>query len=58
MTSKLELLKKLRKLDEVLLMELLEISSEDLVDAFLEKIDDKLTYIYNQLEEEPDDEII
>jgi hypothetical protein len=55
MTSKLELLKKLRKLDEVLLMELLEITSEELVDAFLDKIDDKLTYIYDQLEEQPDD---
>lgn len=55
MTSKLELLKKLRKLDEVLLMELLEITSEDLVDAFLDKIDDRLSYIYDQLEEQPDD---
>ena len=55
MTSKTELLTKLRKLDEVLLMELLEITSEELVDAFVDKIDDKLTYIYNQLEEYPDD---
>jgi len=55
MTSKSELLNKLRKLDEVLLMELLEITSEELVDAFVDKIDDKLEYIYNQLEEYPDD---
>lgn len=55
MTSKLELLQKLKKLDEVLLMELLEITSEELVDAFLDKIDDKLSYIYAQLEEQPND---
>jgi hypothetical protein len=52
-TNKLELLEKLRKLDEVLLMELLEITSDDLVDNFLDKIDDKLSYIYDQLEEVP-----
>ena len=55
MTNKLELLQKLRKVDEVLLLELLEISSEELVDAFLDKIDEKLTYIYEQLEETPED---
>ncbi len=33
-----ELLEQLRKLDEVLLLELLEISSEDIVDAFLDRI--------------------
>ena len=53
MTSKTELLQKLRNLDEVLLLELLEISSDDLVDAFLDKIDDKLDYIYEQLETTP-----
>jgi hypothetical protein len=50
MTNRLELLEKLRKVDEVLLLELLEVTSTELVDAFLDKIDDKLPYIYNQLE--------
>lgn len=51
MSHKTEIIKKLRKLDEVLLMELLEVTSDDLVDAFLDKIDDKLTYIASQLED-------
>lgn len=50
MTNRLELLEKLRKVDEVLLLELLEITSTELVDSFLDKIDDKLQYIYDQLE--------
>lgn len=37
-----ELLEELRALDEVTLLELLEVTSEELVDAFLDKIaDDK-----------------
>lgn len=51
MSSKSELIRKLRKLDEVLLMELLEVTSDDLVDAFLDKIDDNMTYIASQLED-------
>lgn len=43
---------KLKKLDETLLLELLEISSEDLVDAFLDKIRERENYIYGQLEED------
>lgn len=35
-----ELYDELRKLDEITLMELLEITSEELVDAFLDKIED------------------
>lgn len=50
--SNQELIAKLRQLDEVLLMELLELTSDDLVDAFLDKISDKFTYIHNQLEDD------
>lgn len=46
------LLQKLKQLDETLLMELLEINSEDLVDAFLDKIRDKENWLYEQLEED------
>lgn len=46
------LLQKLKQLDETLLMELLEINSEDLVDAFLDKIRDKENWLYAQLEED------
>ena len=33
------------------LLELLDISSEELVDAFLDKIYDRIEYIYSQIEE-------
>ena len=36
-----ELAEKLKQLDEVLLLEVLEISSEDLVDRFMDFIEDK-----------------
>lgn len=49
--NKLELLEELRKLDEVTLLEVLEITSEELVDAFPEKIDDNLDKIYKTIQE-------
>lgn len=45
------LLEQLKQLDEVTLMELLDISSEDLVDAFLDKIKDNEDWLSGQLEE-------
>lgn len=44
-----DILDQLRSLDEVTLMELLEITSEDLVDAFIDRIEDNLSFIYTQL---------
>jgi hypothetical protein len=49
--NKLELLEKLRELDETLLLDLLEVTSSEIVDAFLDKIDEKLTYLYKEIEE-------
>ena len=46
--DKIELLEELKKMDETLLLELLEITSSELVDAFLDKIDEKIDYIYKQ----------
>jgi hypothetical protein len=37
-------------LDEITLMEVLEISSEDLVDKFEDKIEAKLDYLTDELE--------
>lgn len=51
MTVNAELLETLRSLDEVLLLELLGLTSEDIVDAFIEKIDDRETYIRKELAE-------
>lgn len=44
--SKAELLERLKSTEETILLELLDLSSEDLVDAFLEKIDDNIDYLY------------
>lgn len=44
--SKTELIELLRKEDEWTLLELLEINSEDIVDAFQEKITENLERIY------------
>ena len=50
--DKQELLEKLKEVDEVTLLELLEINSTELVDAFLDKIEDKIDYLYGQVGEE------
>lgn len=42
---------KLRLLDEITLMEVLEISSEDIVERFEDKIEGKLDYLTDELEE-------
>ncbi len=49
MTVNSHVLDQLRSLDEVTLMELLEVTSEDLVDAFIDRIEDNLSFIYSQL---------
>lgn len=49
--DKSELLEKLRKLDEVTLLEILNISSDELVDTFLDKIDERIDYLYKEVEE-------
>ncbi len=49
--NKQELIERLRKTEETLLLELLDISSEELIDAFLDKIDERLEYLVRQLEE-------
>lgn len=43
--SKTELIKELRKVDEVTLLEWLNVTSDDIVDAFLDRISDN----YNKL---------
>lgn len=47
-----ELLNKLKHIDEVALLELLNISTEDLIDAFYSRIEDNLAYINGQVQEE------
>ncbi len=49
--NKIELIEELRKIDEITLLELLEITSEDLVDMFLDKITENqgklLQFVYD-----------
>lgn len=43
-------MERLKQLDEITLLEILEISSEDLVDRFQDVIEDKLEYLEEDLE--------
>lgn len=45
-----EIIERLKELDEVILLELLEINSEQLVDNFLDLIEDKADYLEGKLE--------
>jgi antitoxin component of RelBE/YafQ-DinJ toxin-antitoxin module len=49
--NKIELIAELRKIDEVTLLELLQLTSDDLVDMFLDKIAENqgklLQYVYD-----------
>lgn len=51
----LEILEKLKKEREIDLLEILEITSEDLVQAFEDKIQEKLDDIAEEYEEEQND---
>lgn len=46
-----ELIEKLKSLDEASLLELLDISSSEIIDAFQEKIHERLSYILENLED-------
>lgn len=46
----------LKRIDEISLLEILEISSEDLVDRFADKIEEKYDLLKEDFEEEEDDE--
>jgi hypothetical protein len=47
--NKLELIEKLKRTEETLLLELLEINSEELVDAFPDKIEENINRLYRSL---------
>lgn len=51
-----ELLEKLRKLDEVILLDLLEINSEELLERFSDKIEGKLSLLVEELDDDIGDE--
>lgn len=45
------LIQSLKRLDETALIDLLSLTSEEIVDAFLDKIYDKQEYLYSQLQD-------
>ena len=47
----MSLLTRLRNLDEVELVELLKLSSDDIVDAFLDRIEENQGYLYDQVQD-------
>lgn len=47
--DKNELIEKLRHIDEVTLLELLDINADELIDAFLDKIDERFEYLYKEV---------
>lgn len=50
--NKQDLLERLRQTDEIALMEMLGITSNDLVDAFLDIIEEKYNYLDKTTEED------
>jgi len=48
--NKSELLEELRKTDEISLLEVLEITSEELLDRFMDKVEDNLSKLYQLVE--------
>jgi len=51
-----ELLEKLKKIDEISLMELLEISSEDIVDRFGDKIEERADRLFSEIDDAEENE--
>lgn len=51
-----ELLERLKRLDEVILLDLLEINSEELIERFSDKIETKLNLLVEELDDDIGDE--
>lgn len=51
-----ELLERLKKIDEVSLLEVLQLTSGDIVDRFEDRISDNYDYLIGELDDEEEDE--
>lgn len=51
-----DIINHLRRIDEISLMEILEISSEDIVDRFGDRIEDKYDLLREDFEDEEDEQ--
>ena len=49
--TKQQLLEKLRNTEETFLLELLDVKADELVDAFLDKVDERYGYIEKQFQD-------
>ena len=51
-----DIIEKLRYYDEITVMEMLEITSDDLVERFEDRVEDRYEYLAREMEELYDDE--
>jgi lipoate-protein ligase A len=51
-----EIKERLKRLDETLLLEVLEINSEEIVDRFEDKIEDRIEELEEELEDETEEQ--
>lgn len=51
-----ELLERLKKIDEVSLLEVLQLTSGDIVDRFEDRISDNYDYLIGELDDEEEDD--
>lgn len=49
--TKQQLIERLRLYDEVTVMELLDLHTDELIDAFLDRIQERFNYIHDKLED-------
>lgn len=49
--TKQQLIERLRLYDELLVLELLNLTTDDIIDAFLDRIDERYNYIHDKLED-------
>lgn len=53
--TKAQLILKLRNEEETLLIDLLNLTSTEIVDAFLDRIEERYEYLYGQYEDQTDE---
>lgn len=57
MKTLVDVIEWLKRVDEISLLEILEISSEDLVDRFTDKIEDKYEELREDIEEDTEEDV-
>lgn len=52
----IDLMDRLKKVDEISLLEVLDISSEDIIDRFSDKIEERFDYLVGEFQDDPIEE--